>query len=973
MEELYEQFLRDPQSVSQDWRGYFEGLSNGKDPGARQALGPSFKPFSMFNPPGGNGRRAILKPTRTEAPSPLTPIPRGGEGNREAGQRPAVQTAGTEAGATTRVSVARALQERVDQLIRNYRVRGHIIARLDPLGQPPPEPPELNPKHYGFTEEDMDTPFSTAMITGAGGMTLRKIVQRLRNTYCRSIGAQFMHIDDLAVREWLQERMEASENRAELTRSQQLRILTRLTDAVIFEEFIQRKFIGAKSFSLEGAESLIPLLEMAIEKAGQQGVREIVFGMAHRGRLNVLANIMGKSVRQIFREFDDKLVGPASVPAGRDAGPTGKGDVKYHLGHSGEWTCANGARMHLSLCFNPSHLEFVNPVAEGRMRAKQDRIGDNAGTQGLCILIHGDAAFAGEGVIQETLNMSELRGYRTGGTLHIIVNNQLGFTTLPAEGRSSVYCTDVAKMLQTPIFHVNGEDPEAVAQVVRLGMEFRATFQRDVFIDMYCYRRRGHNEGDEPAFTQPLLYQAIENRKPVREAYLERLLKLGEITQEEADQIGTKRREQLQTDLDKARSRGPSQRLPAGEGLWWGFVGGSESAATDVETAVSRENLSELLEALTRVPDGFTVHPKLARLLEQRRQMASGAKPLDWSAAEALAFASLATSGVRIRLSGQDSARGTFSHRHAMLFDVKTGAGYMPLQHLQPGQAKVEIYNSPLSETGVLGFEYGYSLDYPDALVLWEAQFGDFWNAAQVIVDQFLASAEEKWSRLSGLVLLLPHGLEGMGPEHSSARMERLLAMFAADNIQVVNATTPAQYFHCLRRQALRKWRKPLAIMTPKSLLRHPEAVSTLDELASGTFQRVIPDAFPKGKGEKKDSAPKRILLCSGKIYYELKTRRGERERRHYPILRIEQLAPLPQEALKNALAPYPDGTPVFWVQEEPENMGAWRYLRAKCGQELFGTFPFNGIYRPEAASPATGSAAAHQAQQKLLLQTAIP
>jgi len=932
-ENLYADFLIDPARIPDDWRHYFDQISHGNGAGSngrghglpspKPRIGPSFRPASLFNPIPN----ATAKPSEKRLP----------------------------AGGTTRVRQARAMQERVDQLIRNFRVRGHIAARIDPLGTQHAEPPECNSAYYGFSDEDLDMPFSTEGIPGVDASTLRKILERMRNTYCRSIGVQFMHIDDLFVREWLQQRMEATENHLTLSRAEQLRILTRLTDAVIFEEFIQKKFIGAKSFSLEGAESLIPLLELAIERAGAQGVLEIVLGMAHRGRLNVLANIMGKSPRQIFREFDDA-----------DADQNiGRGDVKYHLGYSTDWKCVNGARIHLSLCFNPSHLEYVNTVALGRLRAKQDRCGDVNFERGMVILIHGDAAFAGEGIVQETLNLSELKGYRTGGTVHIIVNNQIGFTTDPSEARSSMYATDVAKMLQTPIFHVNGEDPEAVAQCVQLAMDFRKTFQKDVFIDMYCYRRRGHNEGDEPAFTQPDLYRNIERRKPVREGYLDHLLKLGGVTAEEAGQIAIRRRNHLELELTVARSKGQTMVIP-GTGVWAHYHGGPEKRALEVETGVQKERLAELLEKLTRMPQDFQPHPKIERLLEARRQMARGEKSLDWSAAEALALATLSAGGTRVRISGQDSERGTFSHRHAMLHDLNTGRKFMPLQHLDKNQSPVQIINSPLCETGVLGYEYGYSLDCPDGLVMWEAQFGDFWNCAQVIVDQFIVSAEDKWRRHSGLVLLLPHGFEGMGPEHSSARLERFLQMSAEDNIQVANPTTPAQFFHLLRRQILRKWRKPLVVMTPKSLLRHPECVSTLEDMSKGIFQRIISDKVIAPE------ATERVLLCTGKIYYELLARRNELKRRNAAILRLEQLTPLTHDAFVAAFAPYKDGTPVYWVQEEPENMGAWRYLYLKMGPKLLDRFPLSGIQRPASASSATGSAAAHKAEQKKILDAAF-
>lgn len=908
VEALYASYLADPNSVDTVWRRYFEAWPEN---GRRLALGPSFKPRSLFNPPAP-----------ASAVVPLADID------------------------------AAALQRRADMLIRNYRVRGHIMAQLDPLGRVGPMPPEIDPAYYGLTEADMQREVSAETMPGA--RTLGEVIARLRNTYCRSIGVQFMHIDELAIREWLQRRMEGSENRLALSRAEQIRILTKLTDAVIFEEFIQKKYVGAKSFSLEGAESLIPLLDLAIEKAGAQGIDEIVLGMAHRGRLNVLANIMGKSPRQIFREFEDR--DPELHRGG--------GDVKYHLGYSNDWVTTAGKKVHLSLTFNPSHLEYVNPVVLGRIRAKQDRVGDVARRRGMALLIHGDAAFAAQGIVQETLNLSELRGYRVGGTLHVIVNNQLGFTTTPEEGRSTVYATDVAKMLQSPIFHVNGEDPEAVAQVVTLAMDFRHTFQRDVVIDMYCFRRHGHNEGDEPSFTQPRMYDLIRRRKPLREVYLDHLLQLGGITREEADEIAEARRAHLEQELSVARQSDYKPQIQAFQGLWKPYRGGPEKDVPEVLTGVRRELLQEWLLGLSRVPEGFTVNPKLERLLSARREMASG-RPIDWATAETLAFASLLSAGYRVRLSGQDSQRGTFSQRHAVLHDIKTGQTYMPLRQLFP-ETPVDIINSPLSEAGVLGFEYGYSLDYPDGLVIWEAQFGDFNNAAQVIIDQFIASAEDKWQRLSGLVLLLPHGFEGQGPEHSSARLERFLVLSAEDNLQVTNPTTPAQYFHLLRRQVLRPWRKPLIVMTPKSLLRHPRVVSDLEALTQGRFERILPDT------ETDPAAVRRILFCSGKIYYELAQERERLGRDDVAIVRLEQLYPLYPETLHQALDPYPPGTPVTWVQEEPENMGAWRYLRATQGEALLGRYPLSVVSRPASASPATGSASAHKLEQDEIIRAAL-
>jgi 2-oxoglutarate dehydrogenase E1 component len=914
LEELYANYLDDPASVSADWRQYFSQLPNGEMPPLK--LGPSFRARTIFNPPVFRERTVS-----------------------------ADQTAIT------------GLQDKVNQLVRNYRGRGHMLAKLDPLGMPRPSVPDLDPAELGISEADMDRVVSCEAFQVDIPLKIRELLERLRNTYCRYIGVEFMHIDDLSVRRWLQRRMESTGNRLELSREEQLRIFTRLTDAVTFEEFIHKKFIGAKSFSLEGCESLIPLLDLAIEKAGEQDVKEIVFGMAHRGRLNVLANIIGKSPRQIFREFADT------------DHKRGAGDVKYHLGFSGDWKTSENKTVHLSLCFNPSHLEFVNSVALGRVRAKQDRVGDTEKNSCMALLIHGDAAFAGEGVVQESLNLSQLAGYSVGGALHIVLNNQIGFTTSPNEGRSTLYATDVAKMLQIPIFHVNGEDPESVAQVVKLAMEFRREFKRDVVIDMWGYRRLGHNESDEPSFTQPALYRAIEKRKPVREGYLDHLLKLNGISREEADQIDAHRREQLERELSESKSENYSPLNESPRGIWSRskFVGGSFDKIEEIQTGVSVEKLCALLKKQTELPKNFHPHPKIEKFLQGRREMAEGKAPLDWSAAEALAFGSLATEGFTIRLSGQDSRRGTFTQRHAALYDYENGDCYIPLQHLAADQASVKIYNSPLSEAGVLGFDYGYSLDCPDGLVLWEAQFGDFVNAAQVIIDQFIVSAEEKWHRLSGIVLLLPHGFEGMGPEHSSARLERFLDLAAEDNIQIVYPSTPAQYFHCLRRQVISTWRKPLIVMTPKSLLRHPQAVSKLDELANGNFQHVLADALPKAK-----SKIRRVLLCSGKIYYDLLKQREQSKADDVAILRLEQLYPLKKDVVQNALSEYPEGTPVFWVQEEPENMGAWRYLRARFGEKLFGRFPFASISRPASASPATGSSNRHKREQQQILTEAL-
>jgi len=920
VEEQLAAYQRHPASVPPEWREYFRRLGNGDLTAAPARPAPTFPRRSLFNPAGG-------------APAPRMAPPE------------------------EDLETLLLLQHRVDRMVRAYRTRGHILARVDPLSNFVPYVPQLDPQFHGFTGGDMNRRFYLETFSKTDRLPLRDILQRLREIYCGAVGVQYMHIDDLRIRHWLQDRIESPAFRAELSRDMQLRILTRLTDAIVFEQFIRKKFVGAKSFSLEGGETLIPMLDLAIEKASELGVEEIVLGMAHRGRLNVLANIIGKSPREIFREFEDK--DPDLYLGG--------GDVKYHMGYSSDFMTAAGRRVHLSLCFNPSHLEFVNPVALGRVRAKQDRRGDMERSRVMALLIHGDAAFIGEGVVQETLNLSRLPGYRTGGTIHIIVNNQIGFTTPPKEGRSTLYATSVARMLPAPIFHVNGENPEAVARCIRLAMEFRQEFKLDVVIDMYCYRRLGHNEGDEPSFTQPELYRLIEQRPPVRDAYLERLLELRGITREEADEIARKRHEWLEQHLSEAR--GSYTALPPSslEGIWRGYYGGPERRDDEPDTGVPAEKLGNLMRRLTTLPADFTLHPKLQRFMQHRREMGEGRRPLDWAAAEALAFATLADEGHRVRLSGQDCERGTFSQRHAVLHDYETSVKFCPLQHLRAGQGPVEILNSPLSETGVLGFEYGHSLDTPDGLVLWEAQFGDFANAAQVIIDQFLASGEDKWRRLSGLVLLLPHGFEGAGPEHSSARLERFLSLAGEDNLQVTQPSTPAQFFHLLRRQMLRKWRKPLVVLTPKSLLRNPKAVSPLTDCTSGRFQRVIPD--PRGVPMRDVH---RVLLCSGKLYYELEARRQALGRDDIAVVRLEQFYPFPRAELETLLAECPAGTHVIWVQEEPENMGAWHYLRVTVSMAFLGRLPFSGVCRPASASPATGSHAAHEIEQEQLLERAF-
>ena len=933
IDDLYVQFVRDPSSVSETWRQYFEQFLVGA--GAQVGTARS----------AAAGQLADTVPSKTNgSPHRLPAESHPSELRGSTGSEPVDQA----------LWMAR-VQDRIDQLVREYRVRGHLVAQLDPLGLARPNCPELRPETHGLSDADLQRPFESSILDNVSGSTLEVILTKLRNTYCRSIGAQFMHIDNRNIRDWLQKRMETTENRLDLSHQVQRRIYARLADAAIFEEFVRRKFVGAKTFSLEGAESLIPLLDLALEKAGQHKVKEVVMGMAHRGRLNVMANILKKRAMNIFWSFDDP----------EPERSRGGGDVRYHLGYSSDWMTSAGDQIHISLCFNPSHLEFVNSVALGRTRSKQDRRGDDARQEVLTVLIHGDAAFAGEGIVQETLNLSELSGYRTGGTLHVVINNQIGFTTEPEQGRSTTYATDVAKMLQIPIFHVNGEDPEAVAQVVSLAMDFRKEFQRDVVIDLYAYRRWGHNEGDEPRFTQPRMYAEIDRRSGVREHYMNRLLELGKITAEEAEQIGKARTEKLEREFEASKNQSfvpDTQTLAAN---WSDYFGGPEP--TDpVDTSCDREQLAELVDRLTRLPEWLSAHKKLKRPMQQRREMAEGKRRLDWATAELAAFATLLVEGHPIRMTGQDSQRDTFSHRHAVLHDTKSGKTYRPLDHLSPDQAPLELYNSPLSEAGVLGFEYGYSLDCPDGLCIWEAQFGDFWNVAQVIVDQFIASAEDKWNRLSGLVMLLPHGFEGQGPEHCSARLERFLLMSAEHNIQVCQPTTPAQYYHLLRRQVIRKWRKPLVVLTPKSLLRHPKVTSPLKILAQGGFKKILPDRKVPLDGSR------RLLLCTGKVYYDLVQAREERQIEGVPIMRLEQLYPLREEELFAALSPVPEGGDICWVQEEPSNMGAWPYLKLNFGDQLLERYRFRRISRPESASPSTGSMATHQMEQAELMEAAF-
>jgi len=844
-------------------------------------------------------------------------------------------------------------QTGVVRLIYGYRNLGHYLAQLDPLSDARASHPLLELSEFGLTPADLDRSFAAAPFVGLTRATLRELIDVLRQTYCHTIGVEYMHILDTPIRRWLQERMEKGRNLPRFSNEKKHWLLNQLHYATLFERFLHSRFVGQKRFSLEGAEALIPILETVVERAASSGAREIILGMAHRGRLNVLANILRKPYQELFAEFEENY-----LPQSQD----GDGDVKYHLGFSSDRTTAGGAQIHLSLSPNPSHLEAVDPVVEGRCRAKQWLFRDTERRLGIPLLIHGDAAFAGQGLVAETLNLSNLQGYRTGGTIHVIVNNQIGFTTAPADARSTAYCTDVAKMIQVPIFHVNGEDPEAAVFVTELAVDFRQTFNRDVVIDMYCYRRHGHNEGDEPSFTQPLMYHKIKDRPPLTEIYTEKLILEGAITAEETTAMTEKFEGKLQAALEEIKTRPPEHMGMRGfSGRWRGLS--PHVAHVPIKTGVALSVLQTVSDALAHRPESFEVHPKIAKLIETRKRDFDERKPVDWSCAELLAFGSLVVEGVPVRLSGQDARRGTFSQRHAVLYDMDSGESYYPLASIAPDQAPFSIYDSLLSEAAVLGFEFGFSLDSPNSLVLWEAQFGDFANGAQVIIDQFLVCSSSKWQRDSGLVLLLPHGYEGQGPEHSSARIERFLQLCGEDNIQVCNPTSPSQYFHVLRRQMKRGFRKPLILMTPKSFLRHKLVVSPIDELTDGHFHEVIGDSAVD------PDAVRRVLFCSGKVYYDLYEKRATEGIRDVALVRIEQLYPFPLDPLREAFQRFRKAKEWIWVQEESLNMGAWSYMEPRL-RTLISSIKY--VSRDTSASPATGSRTIHVREQQELVEIAL-
>ncbi|MDZ7579180.1 MAG: 2-oxoglutarate dehydrogenase E1 component [Deltaproteobacteria bacterium] len=843
-------------------------------------------------------------------------------------------------------------QSRVEALKYRYRDLGHLLACMDPLSACPTEHPLLSLEAFGLSADDLGRQFFTRRFARDETAPLKEIINRLRETYCRSIGVEYMHLQDPQERRWLQERMEPVLNRPQLEGAEKVHILEKLIQSAAFEQFLNKKYVGVTRFSLEGGDAVIPLLDTLAERLVDHGSREIILGMAHRGRLNVQAHILKKPYADIFAEFEscydpDDLVGA--------------GDVKYHNGFLADILTARGRELRIFLVNNPSHLEAVDPVVEGFARARQDMLDDGDRNRVLPLLIHGDAAYAGQGVVMETLNMSQLEGYRTGGTIHIVINNQIGYTTLPEDARSTRYSTDVAKMIMAPVFHVHGEDPEAVVHVARLAADYRMAFKKDVVIDLVCYRRYGHNEGDEPYFTQPLMYARIRQRPPLHEIYAARLLEEKLVTKEKVDDLQAAVEDRL--DKDYQEVHGSSCPFPVSRfyGEWDDFGGRYSRAA--VETGVEKEHLIDLARQLNRFPKDFRLFSKLERLLQKRLEAIENGVGIDWAGAEALVFAALLVEKIPVRLSGQDCARGTFSQRHSVLVDTETGRTYTPLNHLTDTQAPYRVYNSLLAEVSVMGFEYGYSIAQPNALILWEAQFGDFANNAQSVIDLFIASGEAKWQRSSGLVLLLPHGMEGLGPEHSSARLERFLQLCAVDNLQVCHPTTPAQYFHLLRRQVKRPFRKPLVVMTPKSLLRHPLAVSTLSDMAVGSFQEVLDDAAEIRK-------PKRVLLCSGKIYYALLQWRQSVKRDDVVIVRLEQLYPFPAEPLEAIARRYRSVREWYWVQEEPENMGAWQFVRYRAEKLLGRSLAYIG--RPEAASPATGFPVIFKQQQAAIIEQAV-
>ena len=845
-------------------------------------------------------------------------------------------------------------QARVQQLINAYRVRGHLIAHLDPLVDEPKHHPELDPAYYGLTVWDLDREFLFSHKEGYSTATLREILDILYATYCGSIGVEFMNIQDPEQKKWLIQKMEPGRNRQPLPRERKIQLLKKLIHAEGFERFLHTKFIGHKRFSLEGAESFIPIIDVLLDELADHGSERVVIGMAHRGRLNILANTIGKPLARIFSEFEGNI-DPKTIQ--------GSGDVKYHLGAHGIHKTLNGKEITVEVAPNPSHLEAVNPVVEGMVRAMQDRVNDLERTKVAAILVHGDAAFAGQGIVAETLNLSQLKGYRTGGTIHVIINNQIGFTTSPGDARSTPYCTDVAKMVQAPIFHVNGDNPEACSRVAQMAIAYRNLFKKDVVIDMFCYRKYGHNEGDEPSYTQPLLYKKIKSHPSTREIYSARLIQDKVLSNEELEQLNADAKNRFERAHEASLKRETHLKGDVALAVTQEEI---EAMQPFRSTTVSFEILKEVAEKLGSTPPHFEVNAKLVKMLEQRKHFDAGTK-IDWGFAEALAFGTLVYEGNGVRLSGEDVGRGTFSHRHAKLFDANTGEEYVPLQNIREGQGKFYVFDSLLSEFAILGFEFGYTVSDPLSLVCWEAQFGDFVNGAQVIIDQFLAASEAKWQQPCDLVLLLPHGYEGQGPEHSSARLERYLQLCAEDNMQVCNVSTPAQYFHVLRRQMRDAKRRPLVLMSPKSLLRHPMVISLPDELTGGGFQEMVDDASAPSPAD-----VRRIVLCSGKVYYDALQMKQQSKLSGVALLRMEQFYPYPQEQMRSLLGKYANANDVVWLQEEPKNMGAWNFLAERLREDLLPSQQLRFAGRKSSASTATGSMKSHQAEQEQFLTDAL-
>jgi len=959
IEDLYARYEKDPASVDAEWRDFFGSLKDQSADVAKSARGASWKKPQFI---ARDENLSALDGQWAEAEKKI--------GDKVRGK---AQAAGVE---LTAADVQQATRDSIHalMLIRAYRIRGHFHAKLDPLGlEPRKDDEELDPRSYGFSDNDLDRKIFLDFVLGLEFATMREIVAICDRTYCQTLGIEFMHISDAQQKGWIQERIEGADKEITFTREGKRAILNKLIEAEGFEKFCDTKFTGTKRFGLDGGESLIPAMEQIIKRGGNLGVKEIVLGMPHRGRLNVLTQVMGKPHRALFHEFKGGSAAPDDVE--------GSGDVKYHLGASSDREF-DGNKVHLSLTANPSHLEIVNPVVLGKVRAKQDQHAATPDdrTMVLPLLLHGDAAFAGQGVVAECFGLSGLKGYRTGGSIHIIVNNQIGFTTYPRYSRSSPYPSDVAKMIEAPIFHVNGDDPEAVVYAAKVAIEFRQKFQKPVVIDMFCYRRFGHNEGDEPGFTQPLMYKVIRQHASTLEIYSKKLIAEGVVTEGEVDKMKADWRTRLDAEYEAGTGYKPN-KADWLDGHWAKF-----KHAADIDdprrgnTGVSLETLREIGKKITAVPQGFHVHRTIQRFLDTRRKAIETGEGIDWSTGEALSFCSLLLEGHRVRLSGQDSERGTFSSRHSVLIDQESEARHTPFNHLAHKQGRYEVLNSMLSEEAVLGYEYGYTLSEPNALTLWEAQFGDFANGAQVVFDQFISSGERKWLRMSGLVCLLPHGYEGQGPEHSSARLERFLQMCAEDNMQVANCTTPANYFHILRRQLKREIRKPLILMTPKSLLRHKRAVSRLDELGpDSTFHRLLWDDAQTNKDEKiklvADDKIRRVILCSGKVYFDLLEEREKRGIDDIYLLRVEQLYPFPTKAMMTELSRFKQAE-IVWCQEEPRNMGAWFFV------DTFIEWVLNQINakhkrpryagRPAMAATATGLMSKHQAQLKAFLEEAL-